>query len=232
MAAIAFILVLSWATFGRLRPAASQTAYDPMRSAEMRADARLSDVCFISPKTGWAVGDRGTIWHTADGGAHWHLQRSGVGCPLYSVWFLDERVGWAAGGWSHPYRHDSTGVLLMTTDGGQTWKPTSKLLLPKIRKIRFSDRDNGFAVGDASAMFPSGAFITQTGGLDWRPVHGACRTGWNAGDLVDPNTGALAGREGAVAAVRRGTLDTERSPRFGLRTLSRTCNCSSRRGAG
>ena len=39
------------------------------------------------------------------------------------------------------------------------------------------------------------------------------------GDLIDPTTGALAGRRGAVAALRRGTIETERSPDFGLRTL-------------
>jgi len=193
--------------------------FDPMHSPQMRADARLGDVCFVSPTTGWAVGDRGTIWHTDDAGQSWRLQDSGVGCPLYSVWFVDERVGWAAGGRSQPYGHGSTGVLLLTTDGGHHWKVTSNLLLPTIHKIRFFDRKNGFALGDTSAMFPSGVFVTQSGGLDWRPIHGACPTGFTSGDFVDPTTGALAGRQGTVAAVRQGTIDAERSPNFGLRTL-------------
>jgi len=199
----------------------TEPSFDPMRAAEMRADARLHDVCFVSPSLGWAVGDRGTIWHTGDGGRHWSLQRPGVACPLYSVWFLDQRVGWAAGGFSRPYRHGSSGVLLSTEDGGRTWKQTAKSVLPKIRKIRFFDRKTGFALGDASALFPSGVFVTTTGGRDWRPLHGAHSAGWTTGDLTDPTTGALAGRRGAVAALRRGTIDSGRSPDFGLRTLRR-----------
>ncbi|MBN1589162.1 MAG: hypothetical protein JW888_06585 [Pirellulales bacterium] len=196
-----------------------QPTFDPMLTAEVRADARLHDVCFVSPLLGWAVGDRGAIWHTNDGGQHWRLQRSGVGCPLRSVCFLDERVGWIAGGFSHPYRHGSTGVLLMTENGGETWTPTSKLMLPAIRKVRFFDKKTGIALGDASAMFPSGFFATKTGGLDWRAVPGDHLAGWTTGDLIDSTTGALAGRQGNVAVVRRGAIETERSPSFGLRTL-------------
>jgi photosystem II stability/assembly factor-like uncharacterized protein len=48
---------------------------DPMRSAQMRSDARLHDVCFVDPRCGWAVGDRGTIWHTEDGGRNAHQLR-------------------------------------------------------------------------------------------------------------------------------------------------------------
>jgi hypothetical protein len=57
-------------------------APDPLASDLMRADARLAEVSFVDPLHGWAVGDRGTIWHTDDGGNAWHLQRSGVSCRL------------------------------------------------------------------------------------------------------------------------------------------------------
>ena len=35
---------------------------------EMLGDAELTDVKFVSATHGWAVGDRGVVWHTADGG--------------------------------------------------------------------------------------------------------------------------------------------------------------------
>ncbi|HBO43782.1 MAG TPA: hypothetical protein DD670_07590, partial [Planctomycetaceae bacterium] len=194
-------------------------AFDPLASDEMRADARLNDVCFVSPLVGWAVGDRGTIWHTADGGRQWNLQPSGVSCPLYSVSFLNERVGWAAGGSAQPYRHGSAGVVLATGDGGQTWKQASNAVLPAFRKIRFLGAKFGFAIGDASTMFPSGAFVTETGGLDWQPIHGDHPPGWTTGDMTEPNTGALAGRLGAAAAVRRRTINRDRSPNLGHGTL-------------
>lgn len=141
---LVFALVLASLSFGVRAATAqaippNQVVFDPMISPEMRSDARLNDVCFVSPRTGWAVGDRGTIWHTDDGGTHWTLQRSGVSCPIASVSFLDERRGWAAGGFSHPYRASSAGVILATDDGGRTWTRASRLLLPKIREIRFFD---------------------------------------------------------------------------------------------
>ncbi|NLE39290.1 MAG: hypothetical protein GX621_14805 [Pirellulaceae bacterium] len=193
--------------------------FDPLCTDEMRADARLHDVCFVSSLAGWAVGDRGTIWHTSDGGQQWNLQSSGVSCPLYCVSFLNERVGWAAGGFAQPYRHGSAGVILATGDGGRTWQPASKAMLPAVRKLRFHDAKFGYALGDASSMYPSGAFVTETGGLDWQPVHGDHPLGWTTGDMTEPNTGALAGRLGASAAVRRRTINRQRSPDLGSGTL-------------
>ncbi len=76
---------------------------------------------FVDTEHGWAVGDRGIIWHTADGGRHWSLQSSGVDCRLSSVLFLDRKIGWAAGGLTQPYTHASVGVVLHTRDGGEHW---------------------------------------------------------------------------------------------------------------
>ena len=42
-----------------------------VNSLEMLEDAELTDVTFVDPDRGWAVGDRGVIWQTVDGGRHW-----------------------------------------------------------------------------------------------------------------------------------------------------------------
>jgi photosystem II stability/assembly factor-like uncharacterized protein len=169
--------------------------FDPMASQPMRSDALLADVCFVDPQRGWAVGDRGTIFHTDDGGRHWHLQRSGVTCRLESVCFIDPQHGWAAGGFSHPYTHTSTGVLLQTRDGGRSWHHDLQLLLPALKQVRFFDR--------------------------WRPLSGEKTSGWLAADFLDPNTGALAGRRGAAAMVRRGRVQPAPFGELGLRNLRR-----------
>ena len=100
-------------------------------------DARLNDLCFVDAEHGWAVGDRGVIWHTDDGGRHWQQQTSGVDCNLQGVCFLNAQLGWAVGGFTHPYTHTSNGVVLATADGGQTWKHNPKLLLPGLAADRF-----------------------------------------------------------------------------------------------
>ena len=75
--------------------------FDSAAAEAPRNDAWLHDVCFVDPRRGWAVGDRGAVWQTDDGGRNWRQQESGVGCPLRSVCFLDAETGWAAGGCSH-----------------------------------------------------------------------------------------------------------------------------------
>lgn len=194
---------------------------DPMASQPMQSDAQLADVCFVDPQHGWAVGDRGTLWHTDDGGGHWRLQRSGVTCRLESVCFIDRQTGWAAGGFSHPYSHTGTGVLLVTRDGGGHWQHNPQLPLPILRQVRFFDQKHGWAVGCGSAMYPSGGFVTADGGRSWRPLSGGETSPWLAGDLLDPNTGALAGRGGALAVVRRGEVRAAPSGDLGLRNLRR-----------
>src|SRR4029079_9775091 len=82
-----------------------------------RGDAQLADVCFVDRANGWAVGDRGVIWHTADGGAHWQQQNSPVNCPLHSVFFLDAARGWAVGGAEKPFTRASAGAVLRTNNG-------------------------------------------------------------------------------------------------------------------
>ena len=194
---------------------------DPMASANMRSDARLADVCFVEERHGWAVGDRGTIWHTEDGGRRWHLQNSGVTCPLNSVCFLDATTGWAAGGRSHPYTHGSAGVLLMTRDGGRHWHHDPKMLLPALKRIGFFDARHGWAVGCPSAMYPTGVFTTADGGRSWQPLSGRRMTAWLAGDFLHPHTAALAGRQGTTGMVQRGGIQPSRVGNFGLRSLER-----------
>lgn len=201
-------------------PSASFSA-DPLASQSMLSDARLADVCFVDLHHGWAVGDRGAIWHTDDGGGNWRLQRSGVTCPLKSVFFLNPQIGWAAGGFAHPYAYGSTGVLLATTDGGRHWHHNPRLLLPALKRVGFFDPNHGWAIGDCSAMFPSGVFVTDSGGRGWNPVSGGGSACWTAADLLDPYTGILAGRRGSVARVQRGAVQPSQTAGFGLRNLAR-----------
>ncbi|MBC8869985.1 MAG: hypothetical protein H8E44_11235 [Planctomycetes bacterium] len=197
---------------------ATRSIAEPSRfPQEFLRDAGLTDVFFVDPDRGWAVGDRGVIWQTDDGGRHWQLQSSPVPCRLESVSFVDDRNGWIVGGWSHPYTHNSTGVVLRTTDGGQRWQQIPRLSLPALRGVKFFDHRIGWALGNASATYPAGVFRTEDGGRSWSSVPAQVNSGWLAGDFQNRNHGAVAGRNGAVATVHASGPKPTASPNVGLR---------------
>ena len=147
------------------------------------ADSQLNDVCFVDLQNGWAVGDRGVIWHTEDGGNNWQRQMSGVRCTLNSVCFLDDKTGYAAGGFAIPYTHRGVGVLLSTRDGGKTWTRNLLSILPPLQRIGFFDAARGWAIATPSAMYPSGAFTTEDYGKSWKPLLGPGSSGWLTGTI-------------------------------------------------
>jgi photosystem II stability/assembly factor-like uncharacterized protein len=181
-------------------------------------DARLADVCFVDGQCGWAVGDRGAVWHTEDGGRQWQLQPCGVNCPLHSVCFLTRKIGWVAGGSAQPYSHTGAGALLATRDGGKTWSGNSNLTLPELKKILFNDPQHGWAIGFHSALYRARVFATDDGGRNWRPVFGSGDAVWLTGDFPSSSAGALAGLYGAAATVR-GDIEPFRADQSGLRNL-------------
>lgn len=62
----------------------------------------------------WIAGSPGTrVLHTGDGGASWSWFPTPTTAPIHSLFFLDERIGFAAG---------SLGTILRTDDGGRTWQ--------------------------------------------------------------------------------------------------------------
>jgi len=178
----------------------------------VRNDAQLNDVFFVDRENGWAVGDRGTIWHTSDGGAHWSLQASGVACPLHSVWFVDARTGWVAGGYVRPCKAGSSGVVLHTTDGGEHWRPVAAALLPRLRRIAFFDGQAGWAAGDCSFLFASGLLISKSAGRAWENVPSEVVGPWQAADLAQSGDGMLARCDGNTASVRGGRVTAGRTP--------------------
>ena len=182
-------------------------------------DAQLNDLAFVDAQTGWAVGDRGVIWHTSDGGASWQRQESGVDCRLEAVFFLNKLQGWAVGGRSRPGTPTSQGVLLRTRNGGQSWQADRRLMLPSLAKVGFFDEARGWVAGDTSALFGSGVFTTQDGGRSWVPWPTTIEQTWTTADFIDETNGALAGTRGATAVARRQAIELARTAPLGHRTL-------------
>lgn len=193
-------------TMGPIAKAQGPAVGQPPQALEvtLRDDAALHSVYFVERAIGWAVGDRGVIWHTRDGGANWQQQASQIRSTLKAVFFLDAARGWAVGGMHKPFSPATSGVVLRTVDGGANWTvavAADQGVLPSLNGVRFFDARHGVAFGDSGAMSPSGVFATRDGGSTWQPLATKKPGQWLAGDFLAPDAGAVAGPNGRFATI-------------------------------
>ncbi len=223
----AFLRTAVWAAL--LLAALGHRANAQPAPAAPRLDSTLWSVDFVSAELGWAVGDAGAIWHTTNGGRSWTLQACPVNCSLRAVDFLDAAHGWAVGELFDLYSPTSRGVVLTTSDGGNSWRQEPQVVLPALRGIKIlppqpgaahAGKLFGFAWGQPSGMYPSGLFATEDAGRSWSPVPGFASLPWAAADFVDPLSGAVAGPRGAMGAIRRRNVQASQTPSIGPRDLN------------
>lgn len=103
-----------------------------------------------------AVGDYGIVILSDDGKAYRQAKTMPTRAVLTSVFFLDDKRGWAAG-------HD--GTIVTTADGGETWQllrdePGKERVL---LSVWFENAKHGLAVGQFGLMLE-----TDDGGKTWR----------------------------------------------------------------
>jgi photosystem II stability/assembly factor-like uncharacterized protein len=102
-----------------------------------------------------AVGDRGHILYSDDQGATWTQAKVPTRQLLTSVFFVDDKHGWAVG-------HDAQ--ILASEDGGVTWTKQYEDLKREapLLDVWFKDVNSGFAVGAYGALLE-----TTDGGKNW-----------------------------------------------------------------
>ena len=139
--------------------------------------------------------------------ASWTRVDSGTLAWLRSVFFLDEKSGWAVG---------SGGTYLITSDGGNIWKQIGKITNDTLRDVYFFDERRGWLLCErerySSGRLPLSYMLkTEDGGLTWERIDldsGADR-------LVrflfsKGGTGLALGEGGAVWHLREGGVSWER----------------------
>lgn len=126
-----------------------------------------------------AVGERGHILFSDDDGAQWQQAKVPSRVLLTSVYFSDDKHGWAVG-------HDAT--ILASTDGGATWVEQMRDIEREegapFLDVWFKDSQLGFVVGAYGALLQ-----TTDGGASWEEV----------GDRLDNEDGF---HLNAIAAVK------------------------------
>jgi len=152
----------------------------------------LSKILFVDERVGWMQGGTNSILKTVDGGVTWVVLKTNLSDPrtgIGSIWFRDEKRGWAVG----MVRQEPT--IWETSDGGYSW--TVRYSEPRafdgstgaMLDIRFVNEMYGWAVGynglkaAIKVTFDGGKhWITQYSGSEitgqfnlvrfWDPMHG------------------------------------------------------------
>ena len=150
-------------------------------------------IAFTSANNGWAVGVSpleldypGFIGYTTDGGATWNKAEIDIDAQLASIYFLDDKHGWAIG---------ENGMIAATTNGTDWERQTSKVD-NSLKGIYFVNKDVGYAVGANDTILS-----TKTGGRTWQVLQGGQigaigddeATMYNAIQFIDESTGWIAG---------------------------------------
>lgn len=152
------LLVASLLVVGTV--AAGESLQIPAIRSALASKALLTDSARLSDRV-VAVGAYGNIVYSTDGKT-WTQANVPSQVLLTTVYFVDDREGWAAG-------HDT--LILHTTDGGENWTiqyedPIPGGDLPKpILDIYFADKLHGWAIGAFALML-----VTEDGGLHWKTV--------------------------------------------------------------
>lgn len=126
------------------------------------------DFFFISEQVGFVVGNTGDMFKTIDSGSSWQKQDPATSLDLYSVFYINENIGYL-GARSASCDSEDCGkgaLFLKTTDGGKSWSKTFLKEYVGIHSITFSNELNGLAIGVSDGEIPH-LIRTQDGGETW-----------------------------------------------------------------
>jgi len=156
------------------------------------------DVFFVDYNNGWAVGAKGDIIHTSDGGNNWISQTVDTSFSLLACYFISSTEGWVVGGsYDTLTGRGEGGVILHTTDGGNTWNVQIQDSAFQLWDVYFIDSQTGWACGYKDTLSPGLLLKTTDGGNTWielyAPQVSMGAYGLYSIDFVDPMTGFAAG---------------------------------------
>ena len=107
-------------------------------------------VFFVNENFGFIAGNE--VYKTENGGEDWVLNYIS-NYYIYSVFFVNEFIGWMGG---------TEGIIYKTENGGEDWSPQSENSLGGIKKIYFLDENTGWAITSYKKVL-----ITTNGGEEW-----------------------------------------------------------------
>jgi hypothetical protein len=123
----------------------------------------INGLFFINDQLGFLVGDSGKVYKTKDGGATWDIKSLGD-YHLNDIHFCNEKEGFIAGRTNSAEIEfltnlGSNGVVLRTTDGGETWEKTI---------LENTNLNEIFCISKEKAFIPrAGSILMTKDGKNW-----------------------------------------------------------------
>lgn len=186
---------------------------DPWQAVALPTDARFNGLWFTDSLNGWLAGGQrevegGMLGRTRDGGRTWHMRsevvpQKGAGFHLGAVQFRDTLHGCAVA---------DRGLVLLTDDGGRTWRTvrTGRSSTDAMTRLQLLDERDGWALGPATVIG------THDGGETWDElVRNENRSGYLSGRAIaflDMFHGYLVSHGGQLFHSENGGLDWVRVP--------------------
>ena len=168
----------------------------------------IRDVYFTNFNTGYCVGGvvytgggNGSklILKTTDNGETWEIKLldNSTNSGLSSIFFTDSSRGYAVGSQSY-----ILGIVMNTTDAGNTWHLNNVPLSDGLESVCFTDGNTGYAVG-------SGVILkTTTAGVSWYVQSSIAGGALNSIQFIGEDTGYVAGYNGRILKI----VDEEITP--------------------
>jgi photosystem II stability/assembly factor-like uncharacterized protein len=179
-----FVFVIIF--FGVLKIYAQQEWYwvNPYPNYGTYASASFTD-----SDNGTIVGTHGII-RTTDGGDTWKWQVFNKPNNLFSVYFINENLGYSVG---------QTGVIVKTTNGGNIWIEQSSGTTQNLNSVFFIDANNGIVVGNSGTIRK-----TTDGGSTWTLQSSGTTQNLNSVFFIDFNNGIAIGNSGTIRETTDG----------------------------
>ena len=144
----------------------------------------VAEVFFLNEDLGWKVGYNspdGRLWRTTNGLSDWSYYSSLEHNP-YSVYFIDENIGWIS---------CADGFVLTTIDGGESWNEIETGRNEALKSIFFLNSSIGWAAGHNDEQ---GVIIkTSDGGETWHQANHPATRGLYSIQFVNEYVGWACG---------------------------------------
>lgn len=176
--------------------------------------SNLVGVFFTDAKTGFITADSSII-KTTDGGETWKVIKTQYRVNALS--FSSPMNGLAAGSYSsHEPGNGPTyyyGVILKTTDGGETWdkQTNSNPNFNNFHAVSVIDANNAFAIGSGNFGYSQVFSRTTDGGTTWTTqTYSMYSEGrhisfiFNGISFSDPDNGTIVGGNGTIISTTNG----------------------------